>query len=98
MANLREKTDALNVDDFRYKVRPSYLHAAKHINDNYKNLGFNYRGEILKRTTSPELWANPLQVPFYGQLEAMIVFLFEQAKYIKKTFSIAHDKESINIE
>ena len=47
--------------------------------------------------TSPELWANPMQAPHFGQLEAMINFLIEQVKYIKKTFSIAHDKNSLNI-
>ena len=79
------------------KVRVSYYNQMLHINDAYKNLGFDYRGKILKKMTSPELWANPLQWGFYDRLEAFIVFLIEQVKYIKKSFSIAHDKDSINI-
>ena len=47
--------------------------------------------------TSPELWANPLQAPLFAQIEAMINFILEQVKYIKKTFSIAHDKNTLNI-
>lgn len=78
-------------------VRPSYLNQAKHINDSFANLGYNYRGKILKSGTSPELWANPLQIPMYSTLEGMIIFLIDQAKYIKKWFSIAHDKNTLNI-
>ena len=80
-----------------YKVRPSYYNQALHLNDSYLNLGYDYRGKILKKMTSPELWANPLQWSFYYRIEEMIVFLIEQVKYIKKTMSIAHSKESINI-
>jgi hypothetical protein len=77
-----------------YTIRLSYLHKAKHINDVYKNLGLDYKGKILKKGTSPELWANPLQNTSYATVESMITFLLEQAKYIKKWFSIAHDKNT----
>jgi hypothetical protein len=58
-----------------------------------KNIG----EKILQKMTSPELWANPRQKPIFAQLEGMLEFILEQVKYIKKTFSIAHDKNSINI-
>lgn len=80
-----------------YTVRSSYLSQAKHSNDYFTNLGYDYRGNILKNTTSPELWANPIQVPLYGRLEAMLTFVLEQVKIIKKHFSIAHDKNDLNI-
>ena len=80
-----------------HTVRPSYLNQAKHMNDVFLNLGYNYKGKILKSGTSPELWANPLQIPMFGTLEAMIIFLIDQAKYVKKWFSIAHDKNTTNI-
>lgn len=97
MATPKQKSDALNVERYRYKSRVSYLHGAKHKNDELKNLGYDYRGQILNKTTSPELWANPLQITIYGQLEALITFIVEQVKMIKKTFSIAHDKDTLNI-
>ena len=97
MATSKQKSDALNIDSFRYNSRIPYFHKAKHNSDEYKNIGYNYRGQILNKTTSPELWANPLQIPFYGQLESLITFLVEQTKMIKKTFSIAHDKDALNI-
>ena len=77
-----------------YTIRSSYLNQAKHINDVLLNLGYKYTGNILKNGTSPELWANPLQVPMYQTLEGMIVFLIENAKSIKKHFSVAHDKNT----
>lgn len=97
MATEIQRKGALKRENFFYKVRPSYYNQARHFNDQFKNLGYNYRGNILKKMTSPELWANPMQKPFYARMEAMIDFIIEQVKYIKKTFSIAHSKDSINV-
>jgi len=81
----------------RYTVRPSYLHQAKHFNDVYLNMGYDYRGKLLKKGTSPELWGNNLQNPMFGTLEGMLNYLIESTKIVKKWFSIAHDKNSMNI-
>lgn len=91
---------AINIDisTYNYTVRPSYLYDAKHINDNFKNLGYNYLGKILKNTTSEELWANPMQTPLLAQAEALITQMFEETKEIKKTFAIAIDKKNRNIK
>ena len=80
-----------------YTVRTSYLYQAKHKNDVLLNLGYKYKGKLLRNGTSPELWANPLQIPMLNTLEGMLNFLLEQAKYVKKWFSIAHDKNTTNI-
>lgn len=97
MADLTQKQNAVSSKSQRFRVRTSYLSSAKHFADNFTNLGYDYRGKLLQKSTSPELWANPVQKPLMGQIEAMLNFILEQVKYIKKTFSIAHDKESINI-
>jgi hypothetical protein len=97
MANQTQKENAVSSKSQRFRVRSSYLSSAKHFSDNYINLGYDYQGKLLQKMTSPELWANPVQKPLFGQIEAMMNFILEQVKYIKKTFSIAHDKESINI-
>ncbi len=80
-----------------YKVRLPYLYQAKHNNDEFKNLGYDYRGKILRSSTSSELWGNPLQSPMIGQIESMMTYILEQVKMIKKWFSIAHDKDSLSI-
>ena len=82
---------------YPYTVRSSFLTQAKHINDIFLNFGYDYRGNILKNGTSPELWANPLQISMYGRLEAMILFLLENVKSIKKQFAFAIDKDNLNI-
>ena len=97
MATPVQKRSAISSKDFYYKVRPGYYNQAKHLEDQYKNLGYDYTGKILSSMTSPELWANPMQKPFYQKMEGMINFIIEQVKYVKKSFSIAHDKDSINI-
>ena len=97
MATPIQKESSKRKDQFFYKVRPGYFDQAKHMSDSYINLGYDYRGKIMKKMTSPELWANPLQIPFYSKIEGMVNFLIEQVKIIKKTFSIAHDKNTLNI-
>ena len=92
MATKIQRETAVSRERLLYKVRPGYYDQAKHLSDQYKNLGYDYRGKIIKKMTSPELWANPIQIPFYGKIEGLIDFLIEQAKIVKKTFSIAHNK------
>jgi hypothetical protein len=77
-----------------YTVRPSYYYQAKHFNDVFLNLGYDYRGNLLRKGTSPELWANPLQTPMYNTIEGMLNFLIEHSKNIKKWYSIAHSKDT----
>ena len=94
MAKYYEKD--VDIQDTRqlHKIRPSYLSEARHINDRYINLGYDYFGNILKNGSSPELWANPQQIGMYGKLEGMITYVLENTKMIKKWFSIAHDKNT----
>lgn len=81
----------------KYTIRTPYLYQARHFNDKFLNLGYDYRGKILKNGTSPELWANPLQTSMYSTIEGMISFILEQAKYVKKWMSIAHSKDTTQI-
>jgi len=86
----KKKTDAS-------KIRLPYRYGARHFNDEFKNLGYNYRGKIFRRITSPELWGNPLQSMMISRLEILMTYLLEEAKTVKKWFSIAHEKDSIDI-
>lgn len=80
-----------------HKIRAPYLSQARHINDNFANLGYKYAGNILRKGTSPELWANPQNIGMYGKIEGMLVYLIESSKMIKKWFSIAHSKDTTRI-
>lgn len=91
----------LNVDNLTtrvyHKVRPSYLNSSRHYNDNYTNLGYDYRGNMLKNTVSKEMWSNPQQNSLIIRIDMMMTFLLEQSKMVKKWFSIAVDKNDTNI-
>jgi hypothetical protein len=82
----------------QYKIRQSYRYVPNHINDSFFNLGYNYRGQILKNTTSSELWSNPQQNVIIRRLEGIIIFLIESAKNIKKQLSIAHSEDTTAIK
>ena len=97
MANDPQFSDSLDSRKGYHTRRDPYYSQAKHLSDDYKNLGYDYRGRLLKKSTSPELWSNPIQAPIYARFESMIGFILEQAKYVKKTFSFAHSKEDINL-
>lgn len=96
MANYEEGVDDISKRQL-HKIRPSYMNQANHANDVFLNTGYNYRGNILKNGTSPELWSNPQQVGMYSKLEGMLIYLIESTKLIKKWFSIAHDKNTSRI-
>lgn len=79
------------------KVRLPYMYAPRHFNDAFDNLGYNYMGKIFRKSTSPDLWANPLQSMLISRLETMMTFVLEEAKAVKKWFSIAHEKDTLDI-
>ena len=85
------------IDSDHSKIRPSYYTPAKHINDHYLNLGYDYHGNMLKKGTSPELWANPHQEGMFMKIEGILNYLVDEVKTIKKWFMIAYDKKTIKL-
>lgn len=77
--------------------RESYLNATKHILDDYKNLGYNYKGNLFRRTVSSLFYIDDRKVRILDELEKMIYFLIEQVKFIKKERNYAIEKNSHNI-
>ena len=97
MASNIQIANKVRSQDFKYKSRIPYYNQISHLNDNFQNLGYDYYGKLYRKTTSPELYGNPLQIPFIGRLEAMMTAILENAKSIKKTFSYAHDRDTLKI-
>ena len=61
-------------------------------------LGYKYHGNVYKNTISPELYyANEKVTNSISILEIMINYLIDSVKHIKLQFSIAHDKNDVNI-
>ena len=68
----------------QYMLRTSYYFQGRHLQDNIKNLGADYRGKVFKKITSPELWSNPMQWSMIQNLETLMLYVFDYAKLIKK--------------
>ncbi len=59
-----------------------------------KNLGFNYKGKILIRNTSPTLYANPLMRGFAIKLESMLANWFRSVKLLRTMSNPAVEKDT----
>ena len=97
MAEPIKEQNAVRAKFYNYKSRTPYFNSVRHLNDNFLHLGYDYKGQLYRKSTSAELWGNPLQLPLIGRLEGIMTFLIENVKYIKKTFSVAHSKETLDI-
>ena len=78
-------------------MKKSYFKISRSVLDDYKNLGFNYEGQIFKRTLSSVFFGDKKRVDILNEFEKMIFFLIEQVKNIKKTFNYTIDKNSTKI-
>lgn len=77
--------------------KSKYYHAS-HVHDIFLNLGYKYHGNVYKNTVSPELfYSNEHVSTLIEQLESLINYLIDSAKRIKLQYSIAHNKNDINI-
>lgn len=75
----------------------SFSEKEKHMYDDYKNLGYDYKHHILKNVLSPELFGNPVNDMLFRQIEKLIEELIEQVKQIKLAYAYTYDKNAKNI-
>ena len=81
----------------RIKNISTFRDAFKHINDDYRNQGYDYERHILQNVISPELFANPLNDTPLRQIERLIEYLINSVRQIKLTYAIAFPKNAKNI-
>lgn len=78
--------------------KKSKYYYASHTHDAFLNLGYKYHGNVYKNTISPELFnSNGFVSICIARMESLINYLIDAVKQIKLQFSIAHDKNDINI-
>lgn len=66
----------------------------KHRKDALLNQGFDYNGQIFRRTMSSQMFAsNATFVAFLGKVEVIVYELIQQVKHIKTHFNPAMDKD-----
>jgi len=73
----------------RYKI--------KHRKDVLLNRGYQYSGNILKRTLSPALFLEDKRSNILGKFEEYICFLINSIKHIKKSYYWTVEKDDLFI-
>lgn len=76
--------------------KKSKYYYGSHTQDYYSNLGYDYHGNIFKRTLSSEMFINSNQNSILKWLEYHIEYLIDAVKNIKLQFYIAKNKDDKN--
>lgn len=79
----------------RNKVSSRYI--ANHVMDAFTDLGYDYRGNVFKKTLSPLIFKNKNNQAILGSIEHMIVFLIDAVKQVRLQFMISLDKNDRNV-
>jgi hypothetical protein len=79
----------------RNKVNARYI--SEHAQDVYTDLGFDYRGKLFARTSSPIIFRNINNFYFIGQIDKMISLLVDMTKQIKLQYMISLHKNDRNV-
>jgi len=78
--------------------RESYFLVAHSVWDNYKNLGFQYKGNLFKKTISSIFYLDPRKARILDKFDGLIYHLIENVKHLKKfrNYAVARDSHNIN--
>lgn len=78
----------------KFKFTDSFFETELNQFNNYTNLGYDYRNNIMKNVLSEEMFANPANDVPIRQLERMVEFLVDQVKRIKLEYNFTLPKNS----
>lgn len=78
----------------KIKELDSFSEVKDHIYDNYTNLGFNYRRNIMRLVSSPELFSNSLLDTPLRQIERMFETAIDAVRKVKLHYAISFPKNS----
>ncbi len=70
---------------------------AYHCQDEYLNLGFDYHGNILRKTVSKVIFQNKNNKKLLKKVDDMLDYLVDAVKQIKLQYMISHNKNDINL-
>ena len=74
--------------------RESYIKTAESVWDDYRNLGYKYKGRILRHSVSGLFYVDPRKTRILDKLEELLYTMIEDVKMIKKFRNFAIDKDS----
>jgi hypothetical protein len=81
----------------KYAIRDSYFDVAERRRDENHDLGFDYRNELLKRSTSSLLFNDEKRASILKYFNDLYVYMIDNVKNIKKTFVYSVPRNSRNI-
>lgn len=79
----------------RNKTTAKYI--SEHAQDAFTDLGYDYRGNIFKRSISPIILNNENNSKMLGEIDKMIVMLVDTVKQIKLQYMISLNKNDRNV-
>lgn len=75
-----------------YLIRDSFYQTAIHTQDDIKNVGFDWRTNLMDRTLSKYLLSNDNVATMVNQYRTLMVYLIEKVQDIKKAVNYTVDK------
>jgi hypothetical protein len=63
------------------------LYFLKHKHDNMLHKGYNWQDNILKKTTTPFIWKNPVMHTFLSKIEKMLSLMVEKISVARNFFN-----------
>lgn len=80
----------------KYIEKKSHEWYINHRNDLIRNKGFEYRGNILKRSLSGAMFIETKRKGLLEQLEKVLVYLVDSIKHIKKSYNYTLEKDYVD--
>lgn len=78
-------------------MKESLYDTATSRNERINNLGFNYKGKILRKTISPYLYSDPERAKILDRFDAWLFFLVEKVKSVKTFYNYTVPKDYTKI-
>jgi hypothetical protein len=76
----------------KYLIRESYYQYMIHLQDDLKNTGFDWRNNLMQKSVSQYLLADPKRNEIIGQIQTLLIFLIDKISNIKKAVNYTVDK------
>jgi hypothetical protein len=76
----------------KYLIRESYYQYMIHLQDDLKNTGFDWRNNLMQKSVSQYLLADPKRLEIINQMQTLLIFLIDKISSIKKAVNYTVDK------
>lgn len=81
----------------KYLLRQSLFSIVNSRNDKGRQLGYDYTDTLFEKSVSSYFYGEKKRVAIIKKIETLYVFLIDSVKNIKKTYFIAVNKNSRNL-